>query len=76
MPKDKLTDEEKAAYEDFLAHGGIPVVIPPTPMVEEPDWMYDLEEILGWGEPVDDVDPARPYEPRFESEQDWRKSWR
>ncbi len=75
---DKLTGEELRAYRDFIADGGTPVIIPTVPMVEEPDWMYDLEEIYGVpilddpsnGVPTvsKDVDPARPYEPRHTDE--------
>ncbi len=83
---DKLTKDELRAYRDFLAHGGTPVVIPPAPMVEEPEWMHDLEEIYGVpilddtgdGRPTvsKELDHGRPYEPRHTTEQEWRDTWR
>ncbi len=87
MPKDQLTIEERAAYDDYLAHGGEVIYLPPAPIVEEPEWMYDLEEVVG-APILDDVDlpcdikpaapqdHARPYEPRHTSEQEWRDTWR
>ena len=75
---DKLSGDEIRAYQDFLAHGGTPVVIPPAPMVEEPDWMCGLDEIYDASIISDEdlSDPTRPYEPCNTSEQDWRDTWR
>jgi len=82
---DKLSGEGTRAYNQYIADGGKIIYLPPAPMVEEPEWMYDLEEVNG--APILDyvdqqptagarLDPARPYEPRYETEQDWRESWR
>ncbi len=86
MPKDQLTAEERAAYDDYLAHGGEVIYLPPAPMVEEPEWMDHLEDVYGvpilddlgdgYPTPAKPQDGARPYIPRHKSEQEWRDTWR